>query len=436
MTSPPPEQRFKCRLCEAESTWAPGYVHVARPGYICVTCELYRRRFARFYFVLGVSLLGLGWIAYRVTGSPMSTPVFVAGFLLLAYLSVVLHELGHALATKLAGVQVAVMSFGAGNRVKVVKRGGTFIIFGLLPTEGYIVPSHLSPDHYRKRQALVLVSGAVANSLGLLLGIGTMAVVSSNAAGLAALLWIGFNITGMLNLLPFTSRGPFGERHSDGKQLWRLIRLDDEKIRQIVAARKYLLAFLEYRFGSPQRALELVSDELGTARASIQISILGTAALVRAGRSQEAVRLARTCLDSDSLGAAERAMLQNNLAWALLEAPGETDLEEIDELSAAAFAVLPMILAVRSTRGTALIYNGRPEAGAALLDDQRFRLESPESRATVKSMLAIALAQIGDLAGAKRALSDARGLDPTNRYVDQASRTLAATKHSTGGTRS
>ena len=102
--------------------------------------------------------------------------------------------------------------------------------------------------------------------------------------------------------------------------------------------------------------------------------------LVLQGRYAEGREALQRHLARTDLEPVQRALYENNLAWAdlLLDDP---DLEaEALERSAAAFAVLPTLPAVRGTRGLALIVGGAVDEGIDLCADAYRR--PPRARGT------------------------------------------------------
>jgi tetratricopeptide (TPR) repeat protein len=186
-------------------------------------------------------------------------------------------------------------------------------------------------------------------------------------------------------------------------------------------------------FGALDRAHAAIAPRIAANDLDGTGRVLATAILLTKGSSAEGIDLARRYLAAGDNSEPERAVLMNNLAWALIDAPeGEPTparLAEADQLSAAAMSFLPRMLAVRGTRGAVLVERGEYRAAAELLDDRRFRLDSRRHRSAVKASLALALAGLGELEPADRALREALALDPDN---DRAQRVRARLHDSRG----
>jgi tetratricopeptide (TPR) repeat protein len=225
----------------------------------------------------------------------------------------------------------------------------------------------------------------------------------------------------VLNLVPAVTNGSFGPLRSDGQQLLDLLKLGDAEIARRVAEGRLTEAHLAFYSGAFERAHAVIAPALESGDVSGKERVLATAVLIGCGKTEAGIELAKRYLRAGDLTQDERAVLMNNVAWALVDPIHSkltpTTLAEADELSAAAMEVLPMANAVRGTRGAVLVEQGAYREALALLADARFRLESPWARATVKATLALAFAGLGDAGSAARALREAAELDPGNARV-------------------
>ncbi|MBM3295193.1 MAG: RIP metalloprotease RseP [Candidatus Aminicenantes bacterium] len=118
----------------------------------------------------------------------------ILAFLIVFGILVFIHELGHFLMAKLAGVRVEVFSFGYGKRLFGVKKGHTDYRVSLLPMGGYVKflgeglfePGRaLAPDDFmaktRLERFLVIAMGPVMNIL-----LAIVLVAAVNMAGVTA----------------------------------------------------------------------------------------------------------------------------------------------------------------------------------------------------------------------------------------------------------
>jgi predicted Zn-dependent protease len=203
-----------------------------------------------------------------------------------------------------------------------------------------------------------------------------------------------------------------------------LLKISDEEIERRIADARCTEALLAFHYGALERAHTIVAQMLESGAPLGKWRVLATAVLISIGKTQEGIDLARRYLGTGDGTLEERAILMNNLAWALVDPaqapPAAAKLAEADELSAHAFAVLPMANAVRGTRAAVLVAKGQCREAVELLADKRFRLEPSWSRATVKATLALAFAELGDLEQAARTIEEAASLAPGNRQLARA----------------
>jgi tetratricopeptide (TPR) repeat protein len=427
----------RCGSCGAKSSWIQGFVTtrraIGRSRTECVTCWLYRRRYRGFYGRLALWACVLLLAGYYFGESVALAVPYALALYAAWYSAVVVHELGHASTAIALGFRVTALSLGGGLRTKILSWRNTFVLLSPSPVEGLVLLRPSSPRHYRKKMALILAAGPLANFL---CGALTFAVLDAGwfatvaAVQSVAPLWIGVNLALVLNLLPIVSRSAFGPLQSDGLQLWVLPKLSDQEIERRIGGTRLNEAHLAFQYGAFERAhavLEATVVLSGELRRKARA--LTTAVLISMGRTREGIELARRSLGENEVTPDERALLMNNLAWALVDpAAGEltpANLAEADELSARAMETLPMANGVRGTRGAVLVEKGAYREAVELLSDKRFRLEARWSRATVKATLALALAGLGNTAAAAAALRAAAALDPRSAHVERARERIA-----------
>jgi hypothetical protein len=99
--------------------------------------------------------------------------------------------------------------------------------------------------------------------------------------------------------------------------------------------------------------------------------------------------------------------------------------DEADVLSAEAIAALPKMPGVLGTRGSVLVWLGRPEEGLPLLERSFAAHETPRDRATNACTLAMGYHARGDTRGAVRWLEIARRLYGRCLLLDRAAAVIA-----------
>jgi hypothetical protein len=400
MNIPNPEQSLTCRRCKARSAWSEGFLVrnsvIHGPHHVCVTCHLYREKYQRYYLSWMYWTAVLTALSYYFADSLLLAVGLAAAVYAILYTAIVVHELAHLAAARLTGVRVAAISFGGGLRGAVFRLGDTFVTISPTPTEGMVVPIYSSAARYRLQAFLILAAGPSAN----LLAAATLgAILLSFGPGIhggvrvALAMATGINAAvGLSNLAFFTHRTAFGPQKSDGAQIRELFNRSAEQIEEAIRAGNVVRALLEFQLGDRARALQIVEQEIAQGNVTMHTRTLITAALAETGDLDRAIVLAKEYLADESLELLEKTVLQNNLAYALLIGGIESHLHEADRLSAIAYNAIPMLLAIRSTRGAVLAATGRFREGIDLLSDKRFRLESPLHRARVRATLSKARA--------------------------------------------
>jgi regulator of sigma E protease len=124
--------------------------------------------------------------------------------------AILVHELGHFLAAKWAGIPIRLFSIGFGPRLWGVRRGGTEYRISWVPVGGYVLPDISDEGDYLRIPAgkrLILAAGGPAASLALPV-ICWMALEGftrgASAAGMLADPWIRLfaSATQMISMIP------------------------------------------------------------------------------------------------------------------------------------------------------------------------------------------------------------------------------------------
>jgi tetratricopeptide (TPR) repeat protein len=316
---------------------------------------------------------------------------------------------------------VRLISFGGGLRAKAFRLKNTFVVVSPLPTEGAMIPDFASAEHFRKKSLIITAGGPLTNIVASLAGLAVALSFRdsfSTYQEYALSIWIVANgLVGIGNLFIFTDKTPFGTQVSDGAQIWGLRKMTDDDIRERLRSRAMTLGLLEYNLGDKERARAIIDHAIEADDGSTIPASLASAAMIDTGQQERSIAFCRAALDDESLDPIERAIVQNNLAFALYRSSDPDALDEADRLSASALDLLPMLMPVRGTRGSILIAMRRYEEGINMLTDKRFRLESDCHQATVSAIRARGLAELGRQDEARKLIRSARKLDPENEHI-------------------
>lgn len=394
---------------------------------------MYKRKYVDAWVSLGVVILVAMGIGYRVTGSLAGGVLFTCLIYIVAYLSIVLHELAHAIAALLLGAQVPVVSFGGGQRARVMQLRGRWIVVGFAPSEGLTLIVHRKSERLRLHIALISAAGPVLNLFIAAIAIAIWQSIGSELSEpvqyvLAATILINL-LHGVGNLWPMSITTPFGPANSDGKNILESRSLSDQQIQEVLDARLCVLGYIEYLYGDAANAAEIVAPALQKDRVTTALKVLASAAYADSGQAAAGMAVCRAALANADLQADERAALLNNLAYILSHEDSDEALAEADTLSKEAFETAPMLMPIIGTRASVLQKLGYPHAALRLVQDRRFKLESSLHQARVSCIAAKAHAALGNVVAANRCLNKARAKAPGDRCIGETERCLIRNEH-------
>lgn len=401
--APAPGPGKGCSVCGFPSPRA----NLFREG-VCLRCsDEVEARHHRSHMALYAGLLLVGLAFVGLTGDGW----WLVNLGLLYPLMVLLvapHELGHALAARLLGVETAAVLLGVGPRV------GSFRLLGapwsvhrnlyrgltvLLPAPGE-----------RVRPFLILLAGPAVNLLAAAIAVPFVASWDHESlfTGFApATVWVLANLFLLLGSLnPASAAGGFP---SDGMQMLQLLRgprFTPEALPVLtIGTAVHHLATAGLR----DEALGLLERGLAAHPESPSLHAWRNALLLRAERWEEAVEGLLRELELPEPASGQRAMSLNNLAWARLH---QGRLDEALALSEEALALDPDSPWYLGTRGCALARAGRADEACEHLE-RALRLHT-DRRALAADFAHLALAEEtrGRAEEAEVALRTARHLDP------------------------
>jgi len=363
--------------------------------------------------------------------------LLLSGFVLwFTYLgSVLLHELGHALAAQAVNLRPIVFLCGTGPRLRR-RLAGVALNVGLVPGGGLVQVVSDTQQPLMKWRLFALYAAGPLVSLALWwvgyvpLGHHWLALKAGSDA------WImpGAALVIINSLLLFSSanpcsrRGDVGTPAGDVVQIARLARLPPAQLNGLVLAAELadvtqLMALEQYAAAlEAARGHALLAP--GNWIARLQLGTL----LLLAGEHEAAFRELAALRNEPALAEAgfdqAAALVANNYAWACYMLDDATLLDDADRASAEAHQKLPNAASILGTRGTVLVALGRIEEGERLLERALKRHRSRAHKATVLVGLALASLQRGKPKNARRLLSEAKYLDPTCELLGRGQRAL------------
>jgi tetratricopeptide (TPR) repeat protein len=355
------------------------------------------------------------------------SPLDVLLVLLAFWVTIAVHEAGHALMALAVGHRLFEVRVGLGPTLRF-HLGGTRMLFGPLPGLGYVMSLSDDARGYRLNRLIIGAAGMAVNALVLgwlfLHGIGlgfTLDLAIINALSLLG------------SLVPFATKTSIGPLRPDGLNLLRTVfatpaDLDEERATshaiqarlleedgEMDAARAELDAGLEHHPGSPMLRGWLGLHLLETRR-------YGEAREVFAALSDPAEDRGRTVEPH------VRAAHLNNLARCDLMTGDPSALEEAEAASVRAIELLPAHPAIMSTRGFALICTGSYLEGVFLAEKAYAKHRDPKERAASAAIISIGRAMDWRFPDAERWLATAQGLDADCPLLERASQELERRK--------
>ena len=354
-----------------------------------------------------ISFFAMYFLMARTVEAPwpyLQLAAVLAGVRLGRPLTVIVHELGHALFGRLAGLRIPTVELGGGLGLRVIRIGGCQIrLHGLFFLGGSTQYADLSADRARLRTAFGVAGGPLFNAAAGALMLASAAVIhlATLAGGVVAAALLGAALSQLSamasSLWPvvYESGSP-----SDGKRLLDALQpppastADPAMLRgcALMALRRFAAAqhvFCEAFAADPNdpvlfsQALHCVSRASGDA-AAFQYFI------------DHRERYEALAAEADAGSEARLALLRANIAWIIIKAGGPWWTAEAEALARAALRASPDAPEMKGTLGAILVRQGKVEAGLILLRDAARRISDPIDKADFCCFLAIGERARGD----------------------------------------
>ncbi len=411
---------------------------VAAPS-LCPGCRERAIGIREAWLLIGSSVLVVTGLVLWLDGDVELAAVLVAvgAVVPLLFLQSWPHELGHVAAAKLLGFDVLGLTVGNGPLLWRRTIGGVEVEAKALPASGLTVATLRSSRAYRLRMAAFVAAGPAVSVAILALALRWSPTGGPIATSLRGAVIGSALIVLVTNLLPYRTTGPSGPRRTDGYLLLTIPFFAAPKIAKFVARNKLEYALAQARHGKGLRLDDESRAQLreraeGTGHPVWQVVLLMDA-MVRVDWSDQQDAARALLRGSDLVGQPEW-MLQNCLAWAGIMLGASTDARsEVAVASERAFVLQPDDAGVQGTSGTVLIELGQYEQGLARLRASVAATDVAEHKATNLSYVVIGLLGLGDLAGARDAMTEAEALDPDCDLLPRARERLAAASEAASG---
>lgn len=409
----------RCAACGYRSPTAPFFRREKSGAFdirrtFCAGCEPYKPTvFERTLLVESVFCLTLG-ISLRAVEGPigLGNIALTAGLLGPAFaVAVLVHELGHAVAGRAAGLRLHIITMGSGPLLLAVPMLGGWLQLRPYLTKADVQAYHPQPDPARWRQAIFVACGPGANLIAGAVGIATItmmgAVLDRVAPKLLVFLWmlVAFHfILGFGNLMPFSRNKALT---SDGDKLVGLLRDRGFRERALFAAGWYGGWSMLYRRRFAEAAAHFAAAHAHFPT-SLPLAALSIHAVGEAYGSHSVIALyheMRTVIDLDT---GDNFLAQATIAWHAIQTGDPPLFDLADRLSAKAIELRPHDYTAKGVRGAVLARQGHTEEGVALLKAAVRASHRFSEKAGFAGELAIVersrghLARAGDYAGLAR----------------------------------
>lgn len=422
---------LRCARCGIESGELTCFVIAERNGrmladFHCIACERTPSHESALFAVMALlaPLTILLLIAEKAVAAVSG--LAVAAALLMYPVIIVAHELGHAIAGYLLGLEIGAIGVGHG---RIVWRGtirGIALNWHLWPATGrvYLGSASATSAGLRTRLWLAVLAGPLTN---LVLCGATLATwhTLEPLVGVPLLsAWAATNaLVGVTALIPMRSTDLGHPVRSDGLSLLQIPRLATKDLEAYKNGVHLIRCLYLFDAGEYQPACVAAEEAMTRSPDRPAPRLLLSACHAMLGNYSDTLAVLTPILSTvKSEPPLVRAAVHNNVALALLMssigAPADdANLREADRLSAFSFGMYPCDMSYRSTRALVLTAIGQPEQALALLTYKHYDAATSRHRGHRELARAFALATLGKVTEARAAADLALRLDRSQTAI-------------------
>lgn len=415
---------MKCDVCGVESDFDAGFVkQPAAVGRfaktLCPGCWVKRSNFRRAWFLPSLVIAGaFGYVANRLLpggsflGHVLTNICFIGVFVVLTILP---HELGHAIVARAVGWRVYQIVIGIGKPLLKRRWFGVLVDIRTLPIAGATWIAPKNTRWYRLKRFVTILAGPAVNA-GMAVGVavviqGNLRNFDYDALPTWARLFVMANVfVVVVNLWPHQPKSGF-DLPTDGKQLLQLISFRKDAIDQVQAQRFTFEAMLCRERSDLEGARSWCDKGLALYPEDLHLLNVGGIVYLDEQKYELARGMFLKLLSKEKQPPAMRFLLLNNLAYADALSEKPELLPEADNYSRDAYAGLPWMPSIVGTRGTVLVAMGKYDAGMVLLKKSMEDADTARSKAENACHMAMALKKSGRTEEARKYLQLAQQLD-------------------------
>lgn len=388
---------------------------------LCPACFARRDQMVTGWHQIAIFAGGIiGYVLLWLNIWPGFGELLIAIFLIHLFfiLSIIPHELGHALVAYLVGWRVFAIVVGLGKRVFKFKLFGIIFSFHRLPVCGFIQNTPIDARWFRTKQFLIVAAGPAVNATMVVI-----VVLISRAVGSISYPAILFLITNFLVLVGNLYPSHFKPLNADtdGKKLLDIVfrrKKSSEELRALRFALEAAMRRDEYK--DTQGALDWCNKGLALFPKDFNLLTVNASLCLDTGDYRQARETFLQLLPNETKLNRKRISMLNNIAYADALTDDPELLPEADAYSKEAYDSVPWSPPIIGTRGTVLVAMGRFQEGIELLKESFVKHNAPRGKALNACHLAIAYAQMGNRGEGENYLKLARQVDPQCQLIERA----------------
>jgi tetratricopeptide (TPR) repeat protein len=417
----------RCAVCSAEYPSAQGFhrrpVGKGRFEQLCPGCTS-RQEEGTFLFALalstGMTVLGLICFSNLTTSSSL---VFFGSLLLTFVVTILPHELAHALAALITGQRLFTVTLGSSGRILSVGQiFGYDIVIHRILLGGSVLYSPKNLYHARLRHFIVVLAGPMADVLLIVLAIFYLNRVAREGIFyymLGGFIW-GNIIQLAINLFPRKVRMGYNYIPSDGLNLLKTPFMSRATIEAWHSTTFYYEALESLQRDNIQDAEQWLQRGM-EAYPNNSWGLLVEAGILEHKRQyREARDVCLRVFSQPALAPEIQAYLWCAIARLDLIIAEPALLEEADRFSLQAIEELPWESSYKGTRGSVLIELGRLDEGVRFTQ-QAFQENCEVSFKAINACyLAIAEVKLGDKSTALKWIDEAKKHDLNCPLIERA----------------
>ncbi|MGE3800837.1 MAG: site-2 protease family protein [Candidatus Kapaibacterium sp.] len=330
-------------------------------------------------------------------------------------LSILPHELGHALAAKALGMKLFGVEIGVGKELFKFCWLGTDWRVKMVPTYGVVTAAYL-PYYSPFRLFLMILAGPAVNALIILalLLIGPDLLSVSDGADSGIL--FGFDLIFanalvlLTSIIPYRTDSPQGRVASDGMKLISIIKSLSDPY-EAERGYWYEVGSVEHRYGNYVEAARAYERVIEIDRYDPHAKLSLGSVQVLIGDYERARHIFLELLNWPKMSEEDRASILNQIAFTNVLIGDDELLEEADRFSEEALQFDPAEGLFYGTRGAVLVLQGDLDQGILHLHQALDRLVRPEDCGVDLLFIAHAHYMAGEIEEATAAIEEVAELN-------------------------